>query len=248
MLDGLYCEFLKLKRTGYYIFIPMVSLICLFFFTMNRKLISSLNWYGYFTNFEYLAFAIFYAVIIPNIIAFVFVQEFKDKMASITFSYPSGRFGVFINKFLMCTLVVAIIYITGYIFVVLSGFFLLRTPLEIEVLLNHSKVFVISLVFQIAIMPFNILIALIGKSTIVSSVYSIAILILNSNYIFGVKYKEWIFSILPAAPVAKLGSPICSIPIPIRDVVSRFDILLGGFVFIIGFVACVIFYKKVNIY
>ncbi|GAA0180035.1 ABC transporter permease [Clostridium sediminicola] len=248
MLDGLYCEFLKLKRTGYYIFIPMVSLLCLFFFTMNKKLVSSLNWYGYFSNFEYLAFTIFFAVIIPLIISFVFIQEFKEKIASITFSYPSGRFGVFINKFLMCTLIVAIIYITGYILVVLSGFLLLRTPLEVGVILNHSKVFLISLVFQIALMPFAILVALIGKSTIVSSIYSIAILILNSNYIFGVKYKEWVFSILPAAPVAKLGSPICSIPIPIRDVVSGFDIFLGSIVFIIGFIACVIFYKKANIY
>lgn len=99
MLDGLYSEFLKLKRTGYYITILLVGLICLQFSTMNKHMMSSLNWYGYFSKFEFIAFSIFFTLAIPNIIGIIFIREFRYKTAPIEFSYPNGRFGAFINKF-----------------------------------------------------------------------------------------------------------------------------------------------------
>lgn len=116
MLDGLYSEFLKLKRTGYYITILLVGLICLQFSTMNKHMMSSLNWYGYFSKFEFIAFSIFFTLVIPNIIGIIFIREFRYKTASIEFSYPNGRFGAFINKFLISIIVIAIIYLMSYIF------------------------------------------------------------------------------------------------------------------------------------
>lgn len=100
MFDGLYSEFLKLKRTGYYITILLAGLICLEFSTINKEMVSSLNWYGYFFKFEFIAFSIFFTLVIPNIIAIIFIREFRHKTVPIEFTYPNGRFGAFINKFL----------------------------------------------------------------------------------------------------------------------------------------------------
>ena len=248
MLDGLYCEILKLKRKWYFTSISLVSLVCLFFVTLNKELVSSLNWYGYFSIFEFSAFSIFYAIVIPNFITLIFIEEFKDNTASIAFSYPNGRFGAFLNKFLMSILVIVIIYVTAFITIVFSGILYLNTSLSIAPLLNHSKVFLVSLVFQISIMPLTILVALIGKNSFISGFYSLFLMIGNANYLLGAKHKEYIFSILPATPIVKIGSPIIKNAIPIGEIITKLDIILGCFVFIVGFITCLIFYRKSNIY
>ncbi|EJP6472305.1 ABC transporter permease [Clostridium botulinum] len=248
MLDGLYSEFLKLKRTGYYIAIILVGLICLQFSTINNHMVSSLNWYGYFFKFEFIAFSIFFTLVIPNIIGIIFIREFRYKTAPIEFSYPNGRFGAFINKFLMSIIVIAIIYLMSYIFIVLKGIIFLKTPLSIAPLINHFKIFMISFIFQVALAPMAILVALMGKSMIVSSIYSIALIIGNANYLLEDKYRDYIFSILPAAAVAKLRTFICEAPIPVNMVISNNDIYMGIFVFVLGILGCVLFYRKSNIY
>ncbi|NFV11482.1 ABC transporter permease [Clostridium sp. FAM 1755] len=248
MLDGLYSEFLKLKRTGYYITILLVGLICLQFITMNKHMLSSLNWYGYFSKFEFIAFSIFFTLAIPNIIGIIFIREFRYKTAPIEFSYPNGRFGAFINKFLMSIIVIAIIYLMSYIFIVLKGIIFLKTPLALAPLINHFKIFMISFIFQVALAPMAILVALMGKSTIISSVYSLALIIGNANYLLGNKYSDYIFSILPAAPVAKLRTPILEVPIPVNMVISNTDIYIGISIFVLGILGCVLFYRKANIY
>ncbi|KYH32068.1 ABC-2 family transporter protein [Clostridium tepidiprofundi DSM 19306] len=248
MLDGLYSEFLKLKKTGYYVCILLVCLICLLFSTMNRKFISSLNWYGYFFNFEIIAFIIFYTLVIPIIISFIFIREFRYKTDIVAFSYPNGRFGAFINKFLMSVLVVAIIYAISYVFIVLSGFLFVKHPLTSALLLNHCKVFLVSFIFQIALIPLTILIALIGKSMTVSAIYSIVLVISNLKYMLGSKYNNFIFSILPAAPVAKIKVPVYKISIPLNMVISKSDISLGIFVFIVSITGCILFYRKADIH
>ncbi|MCY6958538.1 ABC transporter permease [Clostridium brassicae] len=248
MIDGLYSEFLKLKRTGYYITILLVGLICLMFTTMNKQMVSSLNWYGYFFKFEFIAFGIFFTLVIPNIIAIIFVREFRYKTAPIEFSYPNGRFGALINKFLMSIIVVAIIYGISYILVILGGVIFLKTPLTTEPLINHFKIFTISFVFQVALTPLAILIALIGKSMIISLIYSMVLITGNAHYLLESKYSDYIFSILPASPIAKLRTTVCQVPIPVNMVISNSDIYLGIFIFIIGVVGCILFYRKANIY
>lgn len=248
MLDGIYSEFLKLKRTGCYICVLLTSFICLYFSTMNKQSVTSLNWYGYFFNFEFQAFLIFYAMVIPNIVAMVFLREFSCNTASIEFAYPRGRFGAFINKFIISILMIAVIYIISYICIVLSGFILLKTPLTLGVLGNHLKVFLVSFAFQVALVPLAATVALLGKSMIISFVYSIALIIGNASYMLGVKYQEFIFSVLPAAPIAKFQSTICQIPVPLNLVITRLDIYLGIFAFLIGTTACLIFYRNANIH
>ncbi|MBD5637685.1 ABC transporter permease [Clostridium botulinum] len=248
MLDGLYSEFLKLKRTGYYITIPLVGLICLQFSTINKNMLSSLNWYGYFFKFEFIAFSIFFALVIPNVIGAIFIREFRYKTAPIEFSYPNGRFGAFINKFLMSVIVVAIIYLTSYIFIVLKGIIVLKDPLSVAPLINHFKIFMVSFIFQVSLIPMAILIALMGKSMIISSIYSIALIIGNANYLLGNKYSDYIFSILPASPVAKFRTTINPFPIPVNKVIGSTDIYIGIFVFVLGVLGCILFYRKANIY
>ncbi|WP_373897422.1 ABC transporter permease [Haloimpatiens sp. FM7315] len=248
MLDGLYCEFLKLKRTKFYILVSLISLLCIFFSTLNKKYVAQLNWYGYFSNFEFIAFSIFYAFVIPNVVSYMFVREYQNKTACIEFSYPMGRFGSFINKFIMSVLVIACIYITGFVLVILSGFIFMKTPLTMTIIVDNLKVFAVSFVFQIALVPICGFIASISKNMIVPFIYSCAVIAGNANYLMGVKYKEYIFSILPAAVIAKLGTTVCPVPIPIKLVINSFDIYLGLTVFISGFIVCILYYRKANIY
>ncbi|WP_125153248.1 ABC transporter permease [Clostridium rectalis] len=248
MFDGLYCEFLKLKRTGYYINLLLIGGVCLYFGTLNRSMVSSLNWYGYFFKFEYIAFSIFYTFVIPNFIGSIFIREFKYETASIDFSYPNGRCKAFLNKFLISIIVIAIIYFTSYIFVVLKGFIVLKSPINLDALLNHFTVFMISFIFQVAILPIAILIALISKSIIVTSIYSLILLIGNVSYILGSKYSDFIYSIIPAAPVAKFKVAILDVPIPLNMVINNNEICTGTFIFLIGILGCVLFYRKANIY
>lgn len=248
MLDGLYCEVLKLKKTGFYCCILLVGLICLFFCTLNKQLMSSLNWYGYLFNFESIAFTMFYALVIPNIIAIIFIREFRHKTAPIAFSYPNGRFGAFINKFFVSVLVIAIIYIMSYIYIILSGFVFLKAPITAAPLINHAKVFLISFTFQVSLMPLTTLVALLGKNMIVSFVYSMGLLVGNANYFLGSKYKDYFFSILPASPVAKFNTFIFSYPVPIDKVITKLDIYLGIIVFVVGIIGCITYYNKANIH
>lgn len=248
MFDGLYSEFLKLKKTGYYILILLAGLICLQLTTMNKELISQLNWYGYFFKFEVVAFSIFFTLVVPNIVATIFVREFRYNTATTLFCYPYGRTWIFINKFMMSIIVTAILYVTSYIFVILGGVIFLKEPLTIEPLINNLKIFLVSYIFQIALIPLTILVALVSKSMIICSIYSMMLVIGNIYYLIENNPNNYIFSILPAIAVAKLRTNICCIYIPVEKIISINDIYLGIWVFIIGSIGCILFYRKCNIY
>ncbi|AWZ48956.1 hypothetical protein C3495_09090 [Clostridiaceae bacterium 14S0207] len=248
MFDGLYSEFLKLKKTGYYILILLAGLICLQLTTMNKELISQLNWYGYFFKFEVVAFSIFFTLVVPNIVATIFVREFRYNTATTLFCYSYGRIWIFINKFMISIIVTAILYVTSYIFVILGGVIFLKEILTIEPLINNLKIFLVSYIFQITLIPLTILVALVSKSMIICSIYSMILLIGNIYYLIENSPNNYIFSILPAISVAKLRTNICSIYIPIEKIISINDIYLGIWVFIIGSIGCILFCRKCNIY
>jgi bacitracin transport system permease protein len=215
--------------------------------TLNRRLVESMNWHGYFLNFEFISFAIFFTVIIPNLTALIFVREYTCKTTSTDFSYPRGRLSAFFNKFIMSILVIAAIYVTSYIFVVLSGFVFLKTQVTAEHLIDHLKVFLVSFGFQVMLVPFTIIAASAGKNMIISFAYSMLLIAGNANYLMGMKHKEFIFSILPALPVAKLLTSSAA-PITLNTIIQRSDMILGSIVFLTGIAACVIFYRKADIY
>ncbi|WP_425447376.1 ABC transporter permease [Dethiothermospora halolimnae] len=245
MFDGLYSEFIKLKRIGYYTGILALSLVSLPLFTFEEEVLS-LNWYGYFFNFEFTAFTFVFTLVIPIIISLIFVREFKYKTASIAFSYPNGRLGGLINKFIVSTLIIAAIYVMAYLFVVISGVIFLKAPITWAPLINHLKIFLTSFIFQVALIPLIALVALIGKNMIVSFIYSILLLIGNLSYFLESSYSDFMFSRLPALPILKLGVPIYLDPVNIE--ITKFEIYLGLCVFLIGLVGSIIFYKKADIY
>lgn len=248
MFDGLYSEFLKLKKTGYYILILLAGLICLQLTTMNKELIFQLNWYGYFFKFEVVAFSIFFTLVVPNIVATIFVREFRYNTATTLFCYPYARTWIFINKFMMSIIVTALLYATSYIFIILGGVIFLKETLTIEPLINNLKIFLVSYIFQIALIPLTILVALVSKSMIICSIYSMMLVIGNIYYFIENNPNNYIFSILPSIAVAKLRTNICCIDIPIEKIISINDIYLGICIFIIGSIGCILFCRKCNIY
>lgn len=179
MLDSIYSEFLKLKRT----YITIVILIGGVFMSLIMALARSfseqdMSFEKYAYNIEQVNFLMLYMVLFPLITAYVFSREYNEKTASILHIYPVSRTKIFITKYLTINVLIFLVYAIEILSIVLSYSFLHGSFPERHLIITDIKANLLSMLFQFLLVPIPILIANMSKNIILPVVYGILGLII----------------------------------------------------------------------
>lgn len=181
MLNTIYSEFLKLKKT--YI-IPLIF-ICGILMTILMFLARFITEHDmpfekYAYNIEQVNFLMLYTVLFSITTACIFSREFTDMTANILYTYPVSRVKIFISKLIALYIIVFFTYAIEALSIPISYYFLNGIFPEANLIIKDIKANVYSLFFQVLIIPMPILVANISKNFIIPSSYGILSFILSN--------------------------------------------------------------------
>jgi bacitracin transport system permease protein len=179
MLDIIYSEFLKLKRTYIAIVIFIGGLFMSLIMALARSFSEQdMSFEKYAYNIEQVNFLMLYVVLFPLIAAYVFSREYNDKTASTLHIYPVSRIKIFIAKYLTTNILIFLVYTIQTLSIVLSYSLLHVSFPARQLIITDIKANLLSMLFQFFLIPLPILIANISKNTILPVVYGILSLII----------------------------------------------------------------------
>jgi len=241
MLNAIYCEFLKLKRTFFYPAIIFISFPFMVIVEQSKN--DKLFWNSYIPKIEMTNFMSIYVFLFAIIIGYVFTREFTDNVAAMHYSYPLGKINIFLSKFIFVTIIVILIYVFQLVFAIIGGLMMPHEPLTMEILIPHIKINLLSLFYQVTLIPLTIFVSLLGRNIIVPFIYSVLLLFVN---VYSLNVSKEIAQIipfsLPLTPMfSAMGENINTIS------VSPNSVLVSIITFVIGFSLCLIYHVKADI-
>lgn len=173
MYDAIYCEFLKLKRSYFYLVIFLIALffpgtLCLGWLGQG----SHVYWDKYIYQVEQMNFLFMNLSMYALIASYIFSREFSYNTSNTLFSYPLSRIKVFVSKFIVIILIIMATIVIQLALTLLTGLFLPHDALTTDIIINHLKLNGCILLFEIAILPIAIFISLLTKNVIGPIIYS----------------------------------------------------------------------------
>lgn len=179
MLNAIYCEFLKMKKSYIWI-VVLVSGLAMSSFLDFVILISKdkRTFESYASNTEMANFLILYTILFSLIVGYVFSREHEEKTSNILYSYPMPRIKIFIAKFITIDILIFCVYLIELISIYLGYYFLYKKLPESTFIVNHIRQNIYSLIFQYLLIPIPILITNISRSIMIPVVYAVIVEIL----------------------------------------------------------------------
>ena len=135
-----------------------------------------MTWNKYLFQVEQMSFIITNIAMFVLIAAYIYTREFSCNTANILFTYPMSRIKIFMSKLIVILVITLCITVLQILLTVLGGLLLPHEALTREILLGHLKMNLYALIFQYAILPIAIFIALLSRNVIMPMVYG------NMNY------------------------------------------------------------------
>lgn len=180
MLNAIYCEFLKLKSSHFYLSILLIASIMPLGLFLGWSLQNHyVDWNRYFFQMEQMSFMVVTIPISTLISAYIFGREFSSKTMTTLFCYSINKIKIFFSKLIIIMILTALAIIFQLLITILLGFFLNHAQLTNTILFIHLKITAINLLNLYAILPLAILITLIIKNIVVPLIYSFVISIGN---------------------------------------------------------------------
>lgn len=174
MLDIIYSEFLKLKKS-YIMSVVLIGGITMTIIMVLARLITEgdMPFEKFAYNIEQANFLILYIVLFSLIAAYVFSREFIDKTDSVLYSYPTTRIKIFIAKIITIYMLIFLVYAIEMVSMSLSYYFLNGSFPAGHLIIKDIKANLCSLLFQFLLIPIPILIANISKNIMMPVVYGV---------------------------------------------------------------------------
>lgn len=174
MINIIYSEFLKLKKSSYMLLIlagalTMPAIMNIAFFISQDK---NITFDSYAYNINSISSFVMYGILFSIISGYVFSREYSDKTASTLYSYQCSRIKIFIGKLVVIYVAVCFVYLIQCISVYI-GYYELFGAVERDVLINDIKANIYSLLCQMMIIPIPVLLANIKKNIIVPLLFGI---------------------------------------------------------------------------
>lgn len=235
MLNSIYSEFFKLKRTYILpvIFISSIFMSAVMFLArIVTKTNMSFEKYAY--NIEQSNYIILFIVLFSIISSYVFSREFLDKTADTLYGYSSSRVKIFMSKLIVTDILIFLTYFIELVSIIISYYFLNASFPETKILINELKINGLSMFFQFLIIPIPVLISVLSRNVIIPMTYGILGFILS--FVFGTNgnfdYVNYIPIISPWLSVEYLNS-------------GSFDDIKSIMIYSI---LCFIFFMSISIY
>lgn len=264
MCNVIYCEFLKIKKSHFYLsLILVVSILPIgltFFVNKSNFLRCGLNYIFYV---EQLSFKFLTIPLSTLIASYIFTREFSLKTMSNLFCYPASKIKIFFSKLVLADLLTAGIILFQLFLVFLLGSLFNHARLTNNILLVYLKLNLYHISCLYAILPIAILIALLCKNSIVPFIYSTIVCICNlyiSAFIpmanknaLGYTLKSNCDYIPTYFPVKVLSNCFNvsegKVPSIIQNTIllNTTNIIVALVVFVFGTVLCCLYYCKYEI-
>lgn len=263
MLNAIYCEFLKLKRSKFYLFLlivtcyfPVVS--CNNFLRTN----STVHWTSYIFQAWQFTPGFLSIPVSTLIVSYIFTKEFHFKTMSTLFCYPLSKAKVFFSKLIASGILIAFYILFQFLLVILIGLLLKHDELTSQIFFTYLKINLYELFCMYAILPIGLLISLICKNLIVPVGYSFIISLANmyiSIYILKLKTDStgsFLYNnqnyFVTYYPMLVLQNCVKSIKTLMNISLSSVplqtsSIFIALIVFAIGIVLCLLYYSKCEI-
>lgn len=179
MLDILYSEILKFKRSWMLWLIPIgglfpVLIVLMAYASPDYKA----NYYPYYKWEFFFDGAYFYLIGLSKAVfiilaGYVFTREYQLNTINTIFTYPFSRFKVFICKLIVIFPLVFSVFLASLIFTIISYQVIEHNPLTIDVLLTFIKYGFIMTIVSMALIPSAILVSIIARNVIAPIVLGI---------------------------------------------------------------------------
>lgn len=242
MLNLIYCELLKLKKT----YIIHVSLIGGIFISILMDLIPLVSaekfqsFEHYSSTIDVLNILLLYTILFSLIAGYVFSREFVDKTASTIYACSISRNKIFFSKLIVIYILISLVYMVRIVFIYLSCYVLGNSLPEVGFMVKHIEYNVYSLMFEFLLIPIPVLITNVSNNIILPTVYGIAgtiitIITSGSSSTFA-KYIPWS---TPYEFIMKIYNP--------NLVNLNYSVINGVLCFIISIIICIYQYNNSDI-
>ncbi|WP_160687545.1 ABC transporter permease [Clostridium sp. C2-6-12] len=220
MLNSIYCEFLKLKKSYIWIVILVSGLAVTSFLDLIILILKDKRTFeSYASNTEMANFLLLYTILFSLIVGYVFSREHEEKTSNILFSYPIPRIKIFMAKFITIDILIFCVYLIELISIYLGYYFLYKKLPESTFIVNHIIQNIYSLIFQYLLIPIPILITNISRNIMAPVVYGVIVEILmgtiaNEYFPFFAPYYFALETFKPKltnVTYSAVGSVICFI-------------------------------------
>lgn len=182
MLNSIYCEFLKLKKSYIWIVILVSGLTMTSFLDLIILITKDKRTFeSYASNTEMVNLLILYTILFSLITGYVFSREHEEKTSNILYSYPMTRIKIFMAKLITIDILILCVYLIELISIYLGYYFLYKKLPESTFIVNHIIQNIYSLIFQYLLIPIPILITNISRNIMAPVVYGIIVDILKGT-------------------------------------------------------------------
>lgn len=244
MINTLYSEILKLKKSFFLLIILVggLALPGLLFLGWAVQSQGVVIWNEYTYHSEFMMILVLSPVLFSLISSYVFSREFTDKTANILYCYPISRTKIFVCKLLIIYLIITVVYIIHFLGLFGGGLILKHELLTKEILLIHFKISLYSMILQFSLVPIVIFIASLSRNILVPVIYGILLVVSNFLLVASGKFKYSPF-MMPGMPLINYNT---------KSNVDHYflksnTIIMAVIVFVISFIACIIYYKNTDI-
>lgn len=231
MINVIYSEFLKLKKSSYMLLILASALTMPIIMNIAILIVQDKNrtFDSYAYNIEQISCLLIYGIVFCIISGYVFSREYSHKTASTLYSYPCSRIKIFIGKLFVIYATISLIYLIQCIAIYI-GYYKLFGFIEREALINDIKANLCSLLCQMMIIPIPILLAIFKKNIIIPVAYGIVQLCVTG--VFGDNYKGYFPMLLPYVILRRFY---------VNDEISINHIMISAFICFVVFVSLALY-------
>lgn len=256
MYNAIYCEFLKLKKSYFFLVLALLvsffpALLCVGWLGQGAYV----RWNRYIFQVESMTFLFINVAMYAMISSYIFSREFSCNTAQTVYSYPVSRTKIFIAKFIVVVIITLFMMILQLLLTILGGMILPHEGLTKEIILGHLRINFYALIFQYAILPIAIFISLLSRNIIMPLVYGGLVTVVNAS-VTGLEVK-YILEYVPLMfPLEILFNSLKSASKGDRDniiftgsgvALPNLSIIIAVVTFIIGISLCIGYYFKADI-
>jgi len=255
MYNVIVCEFLKLKKSYFYLII--VGLICFppGFLVLGWLMQDDafVTWNHYIIQAEQMSFMFVNVLIFSVIPGYIYTRENSYNTASTLYSYPISRTKIFGAKMIVISFLMLCIMVLQPLLTILGGLLLSHETLTKEIFLSHLRIHVYALLYHYAILPVAIIIGLLSKNVILPMVYGGVVILVNIFSMgMGMKGIDYIPTMYPISVLFNSIEYIGTgrqeaIIIPTGTTLPNVSIIIAVLTFIIGISLCTFYHLKTDI-
>lgn len=258
MLHVIYCEFSKLKKSYLYVVLLAVALFFPVLLLVGWTIQGAhVTWNKYLLQIEQISVLFLNLSLFAMTAAYIFTREYSYNTAHSLFCYPAGRIKIFISKVVVTIAVSSATLILQLGLGILGGLVLQHEPLTISIITGHLRMTLFILIYECAILPIAILIALLSKNVIMPVVYGgfVSVLILITSEIRSISIETLKEYVPFFYPIQILFNSIRGSDLdPSGYVLVKSGVYLYAppciialSVFVVGLLSCILYYSKTDI-